>query len=893
MDKERDKAEKKDVKALTDGNAPYLTPTPGEIPIIASTPLGTVNGLIYNAEECLKRVEECGINTVIATEVKFTEISGNILKTNLKMIVAQQTLNKTVFCKFVSDNKNNPRIAGWLMFDEPHYYNWHDTEGADVLGDYPPSKVDSVRKTDLRPIYKEVRELDPDKMMFFNLAVSMGKHIIGNCTSYEQYLQSFQNVFYPPVWMFDFYPVEGGSDKVDPQKYKVLYSDFYKALNDFRKISILTQRPFWYYCQSVSYKIKKIITGEVFYKFPTPTVQIMRYEVFTALAFGAKGISYWFYSARPDEETGKNDDNLQLWIYLTSPVNYDRETMRVYETDIWNYMHQINSEIKKYTKVFLDTDVVGVYQSNNENFKDGSILALPYKSLTKLECESLDSGTAPGVIVSHLRKGNVNYFVMVSKSVTRPQKVTTRFSSSAVKSLGGGGIISQKDVTDIDGIYVNETAWEIEAGGYLIFTWEQPESDTGYIRPFQGQIPMIVSSVYPEIHEPEMEDFETAMSCGVNTIIGRPHHIDKLFEIAECTGMKIIVTQASFPPDMFIDIVRKYKDNPFLAGWLLNDQPFYYNLYPGAEVSMCDTSSLPSYYSQNLKQLYDYIRHVDPEHMVYFNFACTENPCYIGNNANYELYLRNLYARFNLPLWSFDLYPVTGGDTDWTVNYEWFYKYLLIYRNICVSTGRPFWYYAQCVSYKFKGKMHFPTPTEAMMRYEAFTALAFGAKGIVFWYYAQRKNEPNWEYVISPVTEDRQKTAVWYSLRMVISEIQELDGVFLDTEVVNIFTHGMPAYGIGVLKVPYGPLELMLSDNPGFIVSHLRRMNTNYLLMVSKDLKRNQKLTTRFNVVSRVYMIGGRLVAKNMIHASDGVRYSDETNWTIEAGGYIIFRWYD
>lgn len=436
-------------------NAPYISPTPGEIPLIISSPHSSTRTV--NAED-LRGVKECGANLMIIKPQFADSVFKYAAGTGLKIITSQQPgttdIFPEVFAKY-SKPRYSSLVGGWLMIDEPYYNNWNpiadNHSGYDASGDY------WFRKMDFRELYYELQGKDPGKMVWFNLAVSMEKRFVGGFQTYRDYLRAFNEAIHPPVWFFDLYPLRGGTT-AEPKKINVWYKAFYEALDDFRYISDLSGRPFWFYSQCVSYSKDKIsgdTSSPITYVFPEPTLEYMRFQVFTAFAFGAKGIGYWYYAQGKDDAPG--------WYYVTSPVLRDGT-----RTPVWYILQEVNKEINRYKEVFLDTELVKLYQTNKNYFVAGDLFPGSYGPLSTLTTES---GSAPGFFVTHYKKGRSNYVMLTSKSATESQKVSITFDRLAkVSFLGGGGVVKPKVNKSKGG--VRSFAGDIEPGGYAIFKWQ-------------------------------------------------------------------------------------------------------------------------------------------------------------------------------------------------------------------------------------------------------------------------------------------------------------------------------------------------------------------------------------------------------------------------------------
>lgn len=416
-----------------------------------------------------------------------------------------------------------------------------------------------------------------------------------------------------------------------------------------------------------------------------------------------------------------------------------------------------------------------------------------------------------------------------------------------------------------------------------------------YISPTPGEIPIMVASPLPEGKRATAEDIDGIIECGANALIESVGLAESLLKAMKGKNIKAIFAQGGLKNNDYLARVKKYMANENVGAWLLRDEPYYFNWHDPKENDRIKTYVLPPQdvaHREDLRPLYDDVRKSDPSRSVYFNLAAALSPRFTGNFNSFRQYLSAFHNQFKPALWSFDYYPITGGDNNWKCDYYNFFNWLNIFSKNSASTKRPFWFYCQSVACNYKNKPKFPTPTESMLRFEAFTALAFGAKGIAYWYYAQRNDSKDWKYVSMPINSKGEKTSVWHALKQVNSEIKKYSHVFLDTKLVKIFSTGGDFDPVGQIKLPYGPLVSLKATDMGVHISHLKEGADNYLLMVSRSVHSPQKITTIFDSKKLVDFVGGSTFSKRVIKNSNA-RYSEETEWTLEPGGYIIFHFND
>lgn len=178
---------------------------------------------------------------------------------------------------------------------------------------------------------------------------------------------------------------------------------------------------------------------------------------------------------------------------------------------------------------------------------------------------------------------------------------------------------------------------------------------------------------------------------------------------------------------------------------------------------------------------YNLVRSLNPSRTVYFNLAAKASPDVTGKyyylyNSNYEQYaeyLRHLNRLYHPKAWSFDYYPVacklkseddnaeglmpTDSQLDTVVWYNGLFTYLQCFQDITQATGSKFLAFANCMHYNlYKNdgtfNVKFPVPTIGKLRLEVFSAMCFGASGIVYYRYglgpdtiANQKEPIDWQ----------------------------------------------------------------------------------------------------------------------------------------------------
>jgi hypothetical protein len=129
--------------------------------------------------------------------------------------------------------------------------------------------------------------------------------------TYEAYLDQFVATCRPPVLSYDHYALhEGGGFTADA---------YFLNLEQMRRVAVKHDLPFW-----------NIVQAQGCLNFREPTAADFRFQVYTSLAYGARGIAYFQYIASA------------VGNFRGAPVDQFGN-----ETDAWRWMQSVNLQVGK------------------------------------------------------------------------------------------------------------------------------------------------------------------------------------------------------------------------------------------------------------------------------------------------------------------------------------------------------------------------------------------------------------------------------------------------------------------------------------------------------------------------------------------------------------------
>lgn len=363
----------------------------------------------------LKIIEKGGINILINANLgwmpyphKVQEAFKKLENSNLMWISIIETECKDNFIYKNSDDKTNSQIRDYLKaFNDNFVYGWYvwDEPGGNRKR---CSVFDLIPNNDNADINRMVKQIRSDssfnkKLDFVNLFPTYWDGT-PDVAAYEKYIDGFiySQEFKPRVLSFDHYPLlkseRGGYRK-----------DFYSNLAVIQKKSMEYNIPFWMIVLS---------SGHGNYK--NPTFEEISLQVYSALAYGAKGIGYYLYSKSWEKAGYKS------WV-LEDFVD-DSNVADSLHGPLFLPVKKLNAQIQALGKTLLNLEPIEVIHSsdypNNQKDISESVFKLgePHSFIQYISGASV-LNSDPRILIGILkeRKPNLSegiYLLIVNKDVT-------------------------------------------------------------------------------------------------------------------------------------------------------------------------------------------------------------------------------------------------------------------------------------------------------------------------------------------------------------------------------------------------------------------------------------------------------------------------------------------
>ena len=263
--------------------------------------------------------------------------------------------------------RNHPALFGYMLGDEPR------------MDDFDTYKHR----------YHAIRAADSTHLCYQNLFPYYGDELLETigAASYEEYLRKFSEIPLPQI-SFDFYPIWDYD----------IRPTWYYTLEAVRRESLRTGVPFWAFVLS---------TPHVGY--PQPTLEMLRLQIYSNLAYGAQAIQYFTFRTPPPDDT---------YDYHNGPIILEGK-----KTETYNIVRDMNRELREVIPFFDGCTVERV----------GHLLEVPlgterFKGMPRGLRRLKVVGTR-GAVVSVLRQGDKRYLAVVNKDFETDLRVDIAFFS--------------------------------------------------------------------------------------------------------------------------------------------------------------------------------------------------------------------------------------------------------------------------------------------------------------------------------------------------------------------------------------------------------------------------------------------------------------------------------
>lgn len=259
-------------------------------------------------------------------------------------------------------------------------------------------------------------------------------------------------------------------------------------------------------------------------------------------------------------------------------------------------------------------------------------------------------------------------------------------------------------------------------------------------------------------------DFQNYKDAGFNLYAANPDTgYEQALRFAAQIDLPVMAyrrTQGFGLPAAPVDFSRR-RDN--IVGWLTHDEP---GGMPGVIEAISAVNTL---------------MREDPTRWALFNFL----PPGAQNNAPTEPII-DAAIRSGMPLLSYDAYVIHADGND---NAGAHFRYLEQFRRASLRHNVPFWAFA--LSIKHFG---YRRPSESDIRWNHFTNLAYGAKGLWYFTYWGPTDWENWDLVAIVDPKDGAKTELYEHVKKLNHAVLEMGDILLNLTSRDV-VHSAPLAG--------------------------------------------------------------------------------------------------
>lgn len=182
-------------------------------------------------------------------------------------------------------------------------------------------------------------------------------------------------------------------------------------------------------------------------------------------------------------------------------------------------------------------------------------------------------------------------------------------------------------------------------------------------------------------------------------------------------------------------------------------------------------------------------------------------------------------VRNGLPILSYDSYVIYADGHD---NTEVHYRYLEQFRQASLRYSIPFWAFALSIRH-----FSYRRPSESDIRWNQYTNLAYGAKGLWYFTYWGPTDWPNWDHVAIVDPSDGKPTELYPYVRAINRAVRDMGKTLLRLTSTGVF-HTSPPPG----QQPFSASRNWITDLRArdALVGFFRDPNgADYALLVNKQ----------------------------------------------------------
>ena len=293
--------------------------------------------------------------------------------------------------------------------------------------------------------------------------------------------------------------------------------------------------------------------------------------------------------------------------------------------------------------------------------------------------------------------------------------------------------------------------------------------------------------------------------------------------------------------------VGPLRDHPAVYGWYLRDEPA-----AGAYDMLAAWSRA--------------VRATAPNHRPYINLF----PIYATKQGlgvdTYGQYVDLFATKVRPAFLSYDNYSLMADGS----LRDGYFENLEVMRAASLKHGMPFWNIVLS-----NGHFRYSEPTEAGLRFQMYTTLAYGGRGISYFTYF---TPPIGNYRLGPIDPFGDKTPTWHALRRTNLQIHKLGPTYLRLTSVNVFHHPDVPQGCA----PIASAKVVGAVGGGdFCVGEFTGPDERpFAMVVNKSLRESCRFSVTFKAPGRVQMVNP--------YSGGTQAWAGENDWLAPGQGMLL-----
>ena len=260
-------------------------------------------------------------------------------------------------------------------------------------------------------------------------------------------------------------------------------------------------------------------------------------------------------------------------------------------------------------------------------------------------------------------------------------------------------------------------------------------------------------------------------------------------------------------------LIKEVGTHPAVFGYNLRDEP-------------------PTAWFPHLEKVASVVRDLAPGKWPYINLL----PDYAENwqlgASNYTEYLEKFIADCHPQIISYDNYSLMDNNTI-RDNY---WSNLEAVRSACLGHKIQFWNIVLSVAH-----FSYRELSAADLRFEAYTSLAYGARGLSFFTYFA---PPVGGYRGAPIDQFGNETPTWHNLQNVNLQVQKLGPTML--QLTSDYVYHIGALPTGTKAPPTNSLVSGVSGDNFLVGEFTHTDGSRFVMIVNKDLAKSRPCAPQF-----------------------------------------------